>query len=381
MIASYIFAYLQGGNLPYSVFYGFLITFVVALWSILLHRKKLFIDVNLSKKIYSAGESDVLTTIVQNNTFIAIPYVSIKNNGLIAVNSKYNGDALNIKLEESKWIKHEINFKKRGIYDFGEINIQLKDTFCIFEINRKLKRNALVKVYPRIFNIEKSLLKGSDIFKNAASNKSSIEDMYSTRDIRKYRDGDNLKRINWKVSAKYNELFVREFETVSGQEFNVFLDMSEENNTIDSNGFFEQHMINFAASLINYMVQKEIKTKVFINASRQQSFDIESKYEFDKLMDFFLTQKSDGEYSFLNYLNGNAYKLSSLSGIGVITSSVNEKLTETLMNLKDRGFNILFFYSGGEWSEVKNISLLNKVGVDCYNINNIIIDGNKPGIG
>jgi hypothetical protein len=381
MIASYIFAYLQGGNLPYSVFYGFLITFVLALLSILLHRKKLFIDVKLNKKIYSAGESDVLTTIVQNNTLIAIPYVSIKNNGLIAVNSKYNGDALNIKLEESKWIKHEITFKKRGVYDFGEINIQLKDTFCIFEINKKLKRNALVKVYPRIFNIERSLLKGSDIFKNAASNKSSIEDMYSTRDIRKYRDGDNLKRINWKVSAKYNELFVREFETVSGQEFNVFLDMSEGNNTIDANGFFEQHMIDFAASLINHMVQKEIKTKVFINASRQQSFDIESKFEFDKLMDFFLTQKSDGEYSFLNYLNGNAYKLSSLSGIGVITSSVNEKLTETLMNLKDRGFNILLFYSGGEWSEVKNISLLNKVGVDCYNINNIMIDGSKPGIG
>lgn len=381
MSVAFAFAYLQGGNLPYSVFYGFAITFIVGLFLILMHRKKLFVDVKLDKKIYFSGENVFVSMVIQNNTLFPVPFIKIINKAISIVNNKYFGDVINLKMDESKWIKHQLQFKRRGIYNFGDITVSLKDMFSIFETDKYLKRRATIRVYPRIYEIEKSLLKGSDIFKNARSNKSSIEDMYSTRDIRKYRDGDNLKRINWKVSAKLNELYVRNFETVSGQEFNIFLDMSVRNYEVDNKGIFEELLIDFCSSLLSFMIHREIKTKLFVNASRVQSFEIENKTDFDKLMDYFLTQDSDAKLSFLKFINGHVNKISSLSGIGIITSSVDDNFTDALMSVKDSGNNIILFYSGGAWEEIKNIQLLCKVGIDCFNIDNMIANSSKPGIG
>jgi hypothetical protein len=381
MAIAFVFAYLQGGNLPYSVFYGFLVTFTFALGCLLIHRYLIFVDVRFERKVYSSGEIDRFTMIVRNNSIIPAPYVIVKNKALSGINNKYNGEMVTLKLDESKWLKHEIYFKKRGIYNFGEITVGLKDLFCIAESYRNVDRKTIIKVYPKIYDLEKSVLKGSDIFKNAVSNKSSIEDMYSMKDIRKYRDGDNLKRINWKVSAKYNELYVRNFDTVSGQEFNIFLDMNEKNYELDGNGILEEQMIDFCVSIINNMLVKEIKTKLFVNAAQPESFEIEEKVDFDKLMEYFLIHKSDGSFNFLKFINSNAYHISSLSGIGIITGRVSSQLTSSLMELKDRGYNILLFYCGTNNDEINNVDLLEKVGVSCYSIENMLRFDNKARIG
>ena len=41
----------------------------------------------------------------------------------------------------------------------------------------------------------------------------AVEDLSSPEDIRVYRQGDPLKRVHWKLSARKRELLVRKFET------------------------------------------------------------------------------------------------------------------------------------------------------------------------
>jgi hypothetical protein len=372
MVSAYIFAYLQGGNLPYAVFYGFIITFLLGLYCILKYRKKVFVDLRFQQKVYNAGDKDVMSMVVYNESFIAMPYIWVKNKMIQNFKKEYMGDLFNLKSEESKVLKQEITFKKRGIYKFGDISINLKDLFCVFESNKSFNKNYDVKVYPKILDIEKSILKGGDIFKSVFSNNKSIEDAHSTKDMRKYRDGDSLKRINWKVSAKYNELYVREFERVSGREFNIFLDMNKSINDFDNEGELEESLVDIAMSLINYTMSKEIKSSMFINAARTEIFQIESKFDFEKVMDYFLTQFSDGYLDFAKFLSGNINKVSSLGGIGIITGSLEDDLTKILMEIKDSGYIVMVFYLPGQETEMKNINLLNKVGVECISISDFI---------
>jgi hypothetical protein len=381
MILSYLFAYLQGGNLPYTIFYGFFVAFIVGLGGLIMHRKLVEVEVRFEKQVYSTGDTDRFTMIVSNESLIPAPYVTVKNKALVSIDSKYNGESISLRLDEGKWLKHEVYFSIRGVYNFGEVVINLKDIFSIFDITRSINRKTLIRVYPKVYDLEETIIKGSDIFKNAVSTKSSIEDMYSTKDIRKYRDGDNLKRINWKVSAKYNELFVRNFDTVSGQELNLFLDMHEKNYEFDRTGLLEEKMIDFSVSLVKHMLNKEIKTKIFINASQPEHFELEEKVDFDKLMDYFLTQKSDSKHNFINFIDSNIYHVSSLGGVGIITTRVSEDLTINLMALRDRGFNILLFYCSTSNDDIKNTVLLDKVGIRCYNIITMHNDDSIPRIG
>jgi hypothetical protein len=372
MIISYIFAYLQGGNLPYYVFYGFLFTFLVGLYCIYVYRKKITANVKFEQRVYRAGDEDVISTAVYNESFIPMPYVWLKNKGIQSFEKDDTGFLFNLKLDENIVLNQNICFKKRGIYKFGEISINLKDIFCVFETKKYFNKDYDIKVYPRLIDIDKHPLKGGDIFKNVYNNRKRLEDSHSARDMRQYRDGDNLKRINWKVSAKYNELYVKEFERVSGREFNLFLDMHNKIYELDLEGNLEEKLVDIAGSLVNYTINKNIKSNVFINCKNNDFFQIQNKWDFERLMEYFLVQFSDGEIDFASYLNGNINRVSSLGGVGIITAFIEDDFTKTVLNLKDRGYVITVFYLGEVEVEQNNINLLKKVGIECIAIEGFV---------
>lgn len=371
-ILAYIFAYVQGGNLPYTIFYALFISLIFSIFTIFILSISIGIDIRMEERVYTCGDIAPISILANNRSIIPSPYVVIKNNIISLFNPKFIGELISLRFDETKNLKYNINFKNRGIYDIGSMSVSIRDLFCVFTVNKSIKKNTLVKVYPKIYELEKSILKSADIFKNATSTRSSIEDMYSVKDMRKYRDGDNLKRINWKVSAKLNELFVRNFETVSGQELNIFLDMNKSNYNMDREGILEEKMVDFCASLVNFAVLKDIKSKLYINCNGFIEYDVENKEDMQNLQELFLTQKSDGDFSFLRFINSHRNKLSSLSGVAIITGKISDALTNSLMNMQDVGYKIIVFYTNKTAEDMKNSEFLNKIGVECINICELI---------
>ncbi len=372
MAFSYAFALIQGGNLPYRIFHGLLLTFGVSLIYILSKQRSIVIQVRFDKRMYSAGDDHEFITIIKNYGILPAPYVILKNKALAKINPKYNGDAVWLGPDESKWIRTTVKFNQRGIYNFGELYLNISDLFSVFERSKNMNLSVPVKVYPKLYELNRFLAKGSDIFKNSVSSKTNIEDIYSTKDIRKYYQGDNLKRVNWKVSAKHGELYVRDLDTVSGEESNLFLDMSKDNFIIDDSGTAEEQLIDLCSSVVNYMELKGIKTKLFINASIHRRFDIESRDGFNELMEYFIGQKSDSESSFVKFVNSNLTKIPKLSWIGIVTVGVSEELKDNLILMKDRGYNITVFYCASTLNNLSNMNVLKRIGVDCYSINELI---------
>lgn len=372
--AAFIFAYIQGGNLPYRIFYGFLLTFAISFVYIIVKQRSIVVQIKFNRKIYSAGEEEEFITIVKNYGILPAPYVIIKNKTLATLNPSYNGDALWLNFDDNRWIKSTVKFHQRGIYNFGELNLKVSDLFSIFERNKNLNYNIPIKVYPRVYELLKFTARGSDIFKNAISSATSMEDIYSVKDIRKYNEGDNLKRVNWKVSAKHGELYVKNMETVSGEESNIFLDMSKFNVLTDEQGIEEEQLIDLCVSIINYMNIKGIKTRIFINSAESRSFQIESREDFNELMEFFLTQKSNSDSSFTDFIYANSNKIPKLSWIGIITAGVSRNLKDGLINMRDRGYNITVFHSIEGLKDLSNMEMLKKTGIECYSFYEIIKD-------
>lgn len=376
LIVAFIFAFIQGGNLPYCLFYGFALTFFIGLIYVIVQLKAITIQVRFDREIYSAGDTAQFSTIVKNYSILPTPYILVKNSAMTNINPKYGGDGLCLNPDESKWIKNEVRFNQRGIYNFGNIFYSISDMFYIFERGKHVNNNSIIKVYPKVYSIAKFVANGSDIFKNTVSSKTNIEDAYSTRDIRKYNEGDSLKRVNWKVSAKHGELYVKNFETVSGEESNLFLNMSRDNLTIDGSGVLDEALVDFCVSIVNYMQLKGIKSKIFINSLIERKFEVDSREDFIQLMEFFLNQKSDSENDFIRYINANLDKVPKLSWIGVVTARVDDTMRDNLIMMKDKGYNLTVFYYADSLSKLENIKFLNRIGIQCLSFNEMI---NKAG--
>ncbi|MDD1657687.1 MAG: DUF58 domain-containing protein [Methanomicrobiales archaeon] len=59
----------------------------------------------------------------------------------------------------------------------------------------------------------------------------------TTRSFRQYRPGDSLKAVDWKLSAKYSKLYVREYAGLLGEPPVLVIDLPDRSTAFDTPGF------------------------------------------------------------------------------------------------------------------------------------------------
>jgi hypothetical protein len=89
MIISYIFAFIQGGDLPYRIFYGFSISFIIGLLYILVEQRNVEIQVKLNRQLFSTGDHGEFTIVVKNYGILPNPYLCVMSKTLASIDPDY----------------------------------------------------------------------------------------------------------------------------------------------------------------------------------------------------------------------------------------------------------------------------------------------------
>ncbi len=372
-IVAFIFAFISGGNLPYSVFYVFVVSLILGIIYMRSVRKNLNARFKYDNDIYKVGDDANISIIVENAGIIPIPYVHVESKILGSLIKGYSGDLIFLGGDKSTWINNRITFEKRGIYDFSHISIKANDLLYIFKSVIKIYRKLHIKVYPKVYDLCGIDFSGRDSYENLINSKNGIDDFTLVKDIRKYNTGDNLKKVHWKLSAKQGELYVKNFDCISGKEGNLFINMHTDNLGSDLSEIIEEDLVDFSVSIAKYMVINRIKSKLFIHTKQQNIMELESNEDFLGLMEFFLNAKSDGVLEFTSFIKSNLRHVPKGNWIGIISIAVDDKLRNMLMNLQGMGYRVNVFYYGNTLNNFKNtnafknINLLKNVGIDCIN--------------
>lgn len=371
-IAAYIFAKVSGGNLPYSVFYSLFIMLIISIIYIYLSLQYIECSIKHSQSEYSVGDKDEVSLLISNRSFIPIPYVETINDTFFNLIKIYKGDAFFLQLNSDKWIKKTVTFNKRGVYDFGVTQISVTDLFNVITSNKKINHKLGIKVYPKIYNIKLFQLSGSEKLENLLNSDSKVEDLTLIKDIREYRVGDSLKRVHWKISAKQGELYVKNYDYISGTQCNLFLNMEKVDFNDKDETLKEEIMISFTASLLKKFVNLGLKSKIYINNSENKNFEVENSIDFSGVMEYFLFHNSNGEGDFIDFINGSLNSLGGKSFLCIITCNVNSKLKDELLYLKNRGYNVSLFYYDNYLGLMEEITFLTGAGINCYDFKEII---------
>ncbi|MGH4124977.1 MAG: DUF58 domain-containing protein [Clostridium sp.] len=377
-VVAFIFAYTSGGNLPYAIFYIFLVSIVLGIIYMRMAKKNLYAKYKYGSRIYNVGDSADITIIVENSGLIPTPYVQVESKLLRSLIEGYQGNVIYLPGNKGEWINNKIIFTKRGIYDFGDISLEVNDLLCIFKSVTNIHNKLQIKVYPKVYDLSNINSSGRDSYENFINSKSGIDDFTLIKDIRKYNTGDNLKKVHWKLSAKHGELYVKNFDSIYGMECNLFVNMHIDNLGSDLLEIIEEDIVDFSVSLANYMVISRIKTKLFINAKDQKDIEVESKEAFIGLMEYFLKSKSDGTLEFTSFIKSKLRHIPKGNWIGIVSINVDDYLRNMLMNLKGMGYRVNVFYYRNIFNKfenansLKNIGLLKNVGIDCINFKQTI---------
>lgn len=372
MISALTFAYLQGGNLPYAVLYGLTLSFLLGVLYVIKMKNGIYMKTEMDRNLYYCGEEGQYKLIVKNLTLLPIPYLTIRNRVLGDLEPKYNGQSISLNIDEKKIINRKIIFSTRGIYNLGDNDLNIYDLFSIFEIKKYLKFDEVIKVYPKISNIKNIQVSGYDLIRNIVDFKGTLEDMSSIKDIRKYNEGDSLKRVHWKISAKYGQLYVKNFDNVSGEKCTLLFNMNKDDYFIENGHIIEEKIVDACVSIINNMQIRDITCDIYINNNSFEKFSVENKEEFNSLMDYFLVNKSQGKMDYIKFIYSNLENIHKNSWLGIMTHKLDKRFKDCVINIMDMGYRVTVIYLGENFEDLNYVNIIKSSQINCINFNEII---------
>jgi uncharacterized protein (DUF58 family) len=121
-------------------------------------------------------------------------------------------------------VTYSLRAEVRGRYPIGPLQLRVTDPFGMCELGRSFTGNDHVIVVPRIWPL--TTLTGGGTWGGAGDSLARAAAVSGEDDIatREYREGDDLRRVHWRSTAKRGELMVRREEQPRQMRASVLLD-------------------------------------------------------------------------------------------------------------------------------------------------------------
>lgn len=140
-----------------------------------------------------------------------------------------NINLMHIPPNSSQEMKFEILFERRGKYTIGPIEIRQVTQGMILENREEIETYKEVVIVPQPEKVTTYSLPPAFLTSMGGLFRSKlVGDGLDFSGVREYRLGDPMRRVNWKVTAKYNELHSNEFEVNRATRIIIALDLTEE---------------------------------------------------------------------------------------------------------------------------------------------------------
>lgn len=375
IIFSIVLAILTGGRLPYLIFFTCICIYLYSYYSVKKASTKMYDFFWISNEDAKVGDTLKIRYKIYNDSLFPIPYSEIK-----CVISKRLGnmtfpkEIVFFSPMRTIFIIKEFECKHRGYYSLGEVHVKIFDVFNLFQEEISFSTKIDLLVYPRVIEITRMNIPATEYFGSVRVPFSNHEDYTSISNIGKYIEGDNVKKINWKASAKMDNILVNKFELSANIKVNIFLDGYFGSFSEDASGDVEEKIVETTASIINYCLRKNMKTSLVTNTLEKRYFEARDLDRFRIFLKELMGYLPNGNIRMDEFLRVETRKLSYGSTLIILTTKLDERLFSTLINLRNQKFNILLILVRNpteeeEMNDNLKTEYLKKLGIDIYLIN------------
>jgi Protein of unknown function DUF58 len=130
----------------------------------------------------------------------------------------------NIERRGMRNLTYTLRSDLRGKFEVGPLQLRVADSFGLVELNRSFSARTPFVVTPRVYPLARTMI--SRAWAGEGDGRSRLTATAGEDDVipRPYRDGDDLRRVHWRSTARYGELMVRREEQRWRNRATVLLD-------------------------------------------------------------------------------------------------------------------------------------------------------------
>jgi uncharacterized protein (DUF58 family) len=112
----------------------------------------------------------------------------------------------------SRDLSHQIELDQRGKYTIGPLQVRVADSFGLAAIGRSFATKSTLVVTPAITPLPRVTIAGNRLGDGESGLRTVAAAGEDDIAPRAYRDGDELRRVHWRSTARYGQLMVRREE-------------------------------------------------------------------------------------------------------------------------------------------------------------------------
>ena len=231
----------------------------------------------------------------------------------------------------------------RGGYDVGVSRVTVEDMFGLFRLSRKPgSRLMRLEVLPRAGETAPLELKASDAgpeFRSRAS-----EDAASPSDIRKWQDGDELKKVHWKLSLRKGELMVRTFEESARPDTLVIPDLTEITALRDQRLTVEDAVCEAALAAAKAQLAAGYPVRMPLQSARPEEPAGRWISDLPGFTEALMRARFDSPYPYEQVLLLMTRRLQRTGGAVLVTSRLTSQAADIAMQMQRQGIAVKFVW-------------------------------------
>lgn len=330
--AAAVFASFYGGGARTLFYISLLIPIFSAVYTFYVYmRFRIYQDAE--NKIIVKGEKTPYYFVLSDEYFLAFTDIRVECYDDFSTVQNIELSRSYCLMPGEKYEYHtEILCRYRGEYNVGVKRLIITDPLGIMKIRYPAPCTISMSVLPKITEIETmSIAELNDDAKLVRFSHSSSNEPPDC-ETRKYVQGDSIKLMNWKVSAKKRDFYVRQSSDSPDCGIMLIMDMTPVDGDDYTRIITEDHIIECALTTANYLVRKNVPVTIAYEQGELNTDQIDSPVQLRAFYEKCAAFKFCGTYSAADI--GRTLPVSLMNGLVIFAvSSLTEELIEICENI------------------------------------------------
>ncbi len=120
--------------------------------------------------------------------------------------------------------RYELVSVPRGRYAFGPVRLTIEDPFALYRSQLELGEPGALVVYPRLVELERLFSEGGAHAQEGRRLLLRRPSGFELHSVREYEQGESLRKVHWRSTARRGQLMVKELEDAPRDEIALLLD-------------------------------------------------------------------------------------------------------------------------------------------------------------
>lgn len=236
--------------------------------------QNLTVAIRFEDECIMAGSSTSLLEVINNAKFLPMAVFHVKfscsktfcfddRDNAVITDAYHRNDVFSVMGNQK--ISRRLTFRaeRRGYYEITSFHILTRDFFLSNRFAKIMDNHTHIYVLPKKRQDDAFMVMVQNILGEILNHRSLLEDPYTFRGIRDYDRSDNIRSINWKATAKTNELMVNIHDRASEQQVKLLLNL--ETNTMIKTEEMQEIAIELTSTIAQKLIEERLPVSLASN--------------------------------------------------------------------------------------------------------------------